>query len=666
MKKKNTSVKAPKKYSIQKRFNIAVSVSLACAYLLLFVSSYILVHNIMNEEKDKYSKSILSIYSDLVVDVSNTKGIPITENKDDALKYGNYICKWLDVDYVYMYAPDIENNTITYMCVAQKDDNSSHNFKSDYLEKEKKYVLTENELKLWNREELFCKENNDNDYGHEITTEMLVEDRYGNKLISGIDINYKSVYSMILKFVAFAAVTITLVFGAIYCFVYFTIKKLVTKPVRKINQAMNDYMVDGKRTSFTIEDNGALEYDTIAKSFNSMTDKIDTYLENIKSLNSEQEHQKAEIDIASRIQIGFLPEKHYETFEYTIDAVMNPAKNIGGDLYDYIYLGNNKTLVVIADVSGKGISASMFMAITLVMIHQYASIGLSPVEILKNTNDTLAKRNPALLFATAFVGIFDNETNELTFANAGHNVPYIIGKELKKLTTEIGTPLGLFENEKYSQSVIKLLPGEILFLYTDGVNEAINSQKQFYGIEQLEAELKNYKENSKNASITDYITDCLNSFKGDVEQYDDVTMLSLKVKEKKEMILESKIQEFDKIKRKILELPLLKHEKLNFCLAAEECFVNICSYAYEGYTESDKKIKVSIEMSDKIKITFEDGGMKFNQLENISTADDFDIDSSIGGLGRFIIISNVDNAEYEYKNEKNILTLIKNIKEENK
>lgn len=627
--------------------------------MVLMIGSFILVEYMVYIRLEKHDNAVVSMYGDLILYESEQDGVPIDpEHTEIAEFYGNYVCKWHGADYVYIYQPDVEKNTITYICVS----------KSDSIEEEKnnypiagqviKGTLTKEELEVWNGETVFGHHVFNNDYGHEIGTIFKIKDSFGNEYLTGMDTPYEDIYKQIISFFSLTAINTAVVILIVYFWVLYIIRKKVSVPVQKISQTMSAFITDGKRTDVKLDESGNDEFAMMSVAFNRMTDDIDLYLKNIKEFTTDKERQEAELDIARRIQEGFLQKTHLVTDKFNISAAMHPARTVGGDLYDYIELDDNHSMMVIADVSGKGISAAMFMAVTLVLIRQYALQKLPPDEIFRQVNHVLAAQNSELLFATSFIAIYNSDTKTLTYSNAGHNLPYIVNETVMKLECEAGTPLGLFDNEEYVSKSVQLKTGDIIFFYTDGVTEAINSDKKFFGVERLEAELKNFRV-SHAEDIIAYINNTINEFKDGAEQYDDTTMLALTLKETTELQLDYDGAEFEKIKKFILSLPLSRADKLSFCLAAEEYFINVCSYAFEGGAPEGEKITCKIAISDRISLVFEDGGKPFNPLEDIASPEDYDIDTQIGGLGRFIAFSIADEVKYSYENNKNILTLVK-------
>lgn len=654
------------KHSIAKRVTRQVSLLLLVAMTILFVGAYHLVSRVISGEYEKYALTILGIYSDLLVEESEKNQEPIdVAHTDNIIRYGEYICDWYGVDYVYLYVPDPENSSVTYIAAAVADGKVENPPEDHLVGRVVKYELMPEELAVWNGEQFVGRITADNSFGYEISTLIRVEDCFGNRAIAGVDISYESVREQILWEFCLLALFITAVLLGVYFAVYLIVRSRVSRPAQLLSQSMNDFITDGKRTEVKLDESGTDEYDMIANAFNRMTDNIDTYLEDIRTLSREQERQHAELDIAAGIQKGFLPAECFGREDCEIRAMMAPAKDVGGDLYDYLPLDEHHMLLVIADVSGKGMSAAMFMSVTLTLIRQYAKMGLMPDEILRRTNDTLSENNAAMLFVTAFVGIYDSSTKTLTYSSAGHNPPYIVSNEPHVLNGAAGTLLGLFEGETYTNADVQLRPGDTVFLYTDGVNEAVNEGGSFYGTERLEATLRECKASHAENPVI-FVRDSVRKFSGDAEQHDDITMLALSVRETTELLLDVDLHELKRIKEAVFSLPLPCAQLLNLHLAAEECFVNICSYAFEGGTPAGEKVRFTLSLSDRIEMRFADGGQKYNPLENVTAPEDYDPDTQIGGLGKLISFSIADDAAYEYRDGKNVLTLTKYFEEENK
>lgn len=652
------------KNSIAKTVAKRVLLLLLITLLILFTGAWHTVYRIVSEDNSRYAETVLNMFCDALSENSSREQVPVdVEHAGDIIRLGDYFCERCGADFVYVYTIDEEGSSVTYTAAAIAPGALEKNPGDNLVGRRVECELLPEELALWHGEVPVVRMTLDNNYGHEITTLRLVEDHYGNRMIAGVDISYETVIRRIITgFLVFAAV-VTAVILILGWAMYFLLKKRISEPAQVISRSMQEYISDGKRSADKLEIRCNDEYAAIASAFNSMTDDIASYVEDITELTRAETNRRTEMDIAAGIQRGLLPAPGADSEECAIRANMVPAKDIGGDLYDYMALGDGRFLTVIADVSGKGVSAAMFMSVTLTLIRQFAKMGLKPSEILRRTNDALAGNNPEMLFVTAFVGIYDSGTRSYTYSNAGHNRPYVIGKELKTLDGAAGVILGLFENEEYVNETVRLQPGDTVLLYTDGITEAVNAERSFFGTAGLETALRQYRV-SRSDNPVEYVFNTVRAFSGGAEQNDDITVLSLTVKNRVSLELDCDIREFAKIKQEILGLPVPRPTQLNLCLAAEEVFVNICEYAFDGTAPADEKIGFSMTVSNRIELRFTDGGIPFNPLENIAAAGEYDPDTQIGGLGRLLSFSLSDDAEYKYTEGKNILTLIKYFGEE--
>lgn len=266
-------------------------------------------------------------------------------------------------------------------------------------------------------------------------------------------------------------------------------------------------------------------------SFLFMQNQLSTYIENLKNTTSAKEKIESELRIAREIQMGMIP-KIFPPFPNTpqIDlfALLRPAKEVGGDLYDFFLVDDEHLCFAIGDVSGKGVPASLFMAVTRTLLRSTAPNQLSTATIVKTLNNSLASGNESSMFVTFFIGILHLKTGSLTYTNAGHNPPVIIHKDNSVSYFEITEhiPIGLFTDYKYNQMERMLLPGDKIFLYTDGITEAENSDKKLYSDERLIHCLKNCACEKPKGLIEHVAKDVTLHVNGN-DQSDDLTMLSI-------------------------------------------------------------------------------------------------------------------------------------------
>jgi sigma-B regulation protein RsbU (phosphoserine phosphatase) len=268
------------------------------------------------------------------------------------------------------------------------------------------------------------------------------------------------------------------------------------------------------------------ELETLSKIFNQMID-------NIQDITAEKERIGAELNVATKIQASMLPcifPPFPELKEFDIYAEMHPAKEVGGDFYDFFLVDQNKLVVVIADVSGKGVPAALFMVIAKTLIKNQAQMDKPLNEVFAAVNNQLCENNDANMFVTAFIGMLEINTGKFTYVNAGHNPPIIKqgDRGFTWLTTKPGIILGTMEDMRFKMMETILEEEDMLFLYTDGVNEAMNREDKLFGSERILEVLNAGR--GKDNHIHDYIKDMLHEievFADGAEQADDITMLIL-------------------------------------------------------------------------------------------------------------------------------------------
>ncbi len=259
------------------------------------------------------------------------------------------------------------------------------------------------------------------------------------------------------------------------------------------------------------------------------------YMIEMQSETTEKSSRiETELNLATRIQTSMLPcifpaFPDHEDIE--LQAVYHPAKEVGGDFYDYFVIDTTHVGVVIADVSGKGVGAALFMTISKAVLKNQLQLGLSPEQALINANRQLCESNDAGLFVTCWAGVYDTENHILTFVNAGHNPPVILRKGEKPhfIPQRSGFVLAGMEGFKYKQEEIKLECGDELFFYTDGVTEATDSQNNLYGNDRLLDCLEEIESDKTVGELLDLLKADIDKFVGDAEQFDDITIMAMKI-----------------------------------------------------------------------------------------------------------------------------------------
>ncbi|MCQ4021687.1 MULTISPECIES: SpoIIE family protein phosphatase [unclassified Ruminococcus] len=629
-----------------------------CLLILGFHSVYTSVHN----NYISYAKSSATLASDILEGADMQR---LLTDEAYAKPYSNTLsdlCEANDLEYLYVYIPDTEKNTITYVILICNDYSSSLATTERSAGTTIEHSLNPAELSALNGDTSNNITETNNRYGSVITYSSAVCDLNGNvTALVGADVSADKTLNVFIERYSILFIVILISFVFVIIIIAVILKTKLLKPAEIISNRMKCYVTDRQSGFKKLEVKGKDEFANMADSFNYMADEIDNYIKNINALTEEKHLRDAEMSIAKDIQCGLLPDNSYKNKNITISAVMIPAKEVGGDFYDYFNLKEDKICTVIADVSGKGISAAIFMSRAITVIRQYAQMGYSPSEILFRTNNCLSLNNPEQMFITAFVGVYDAKTQIFTYANAGHTIPYLISNTIKTLDNPDGMAAGIFENEKYEESSIRLKTGDTVFMFTDGISEAVNKDKEFFGTKRIENILKNYT-TKKNNSCIDLVLGEVKAYATGTAQSDDITMLSFSPCKTSEIILKAETENLLDIRSLIMDTQdIPNYLKNKLYLAAEEIFVNICSYANDNNSGS---VKFSLEVSDKIIMSFYDDGKKFNPIHNNADINSYDIDSQIGGLGIYLALSIADEANYEYKNNKNILTLIKYFQEE--
>ncbi len=381
------------------------------------------------------------------------------------------------------------------------------------------------------------------------------------------------------------------------------------------------------------------------------------------------ERIETELNIASAIQKSMLPSSsnpfpNHE--EIDISAMMIPAKKIGGDFYDMFFIDEHHLAICIADVSGKGIPASLFMMISKILIKNIAIIEKDVYRTFERVNNILCDGNETNIFVTSFLGILDLTNGNMEFVNAGHNPPLFYSKKRNRfeyLRTKPNFILAGMKNAKYTKHEMKIETGDRLFLYTDGVVESNNIDHELYGENRLQDFLNHHLECSVEDTIKEVKKD-VDLFATGVEQADDITMLELLYKNKnihkKNFKADrSELPSVYEFVKKELESHKCSPKTIDqISLAIEEIFVNIADYAYAG-KEGLFSLTIEFDGTNIFRFLFEDEGVPFNPLEKETP--DLSLsahDRKVGGLGIYITKMIMDDMKYEYKDQKNRLTLI--------
>ena len=310
----------------------------------------------------------------------------------------------------------------------------------------------------------------------------------------------------------------------------------IVKPIRLLTDEVST--MQGNDLDFKWDLNTGDETQLLAESFESLTHRMKDYISDIENITAERERISTELSLANRIQAAMLPSifpPFPDRSEINIYAAMDPAREVGGDFYDFYLIDDDHLGLVMADVSGKGVPAALFMMASKIIIQSHAMLGQSPGEILTKTNEAICSNNEEQMFVTVWVGVLELSTGILKAANAGHEYPTIKkpNGRFELLKDKHGLVIGALPGHKYSEYELKLEPGSQLFLYTDGLPEAMGGedQKEMFGVERMLDALNSAADASPDGVLNHLIV-TLTDFIGSAEQFDDLTMLCVEYKGK--------------------------------------------------------------------------------------------------------------------------------------
>ena len=459
------------------------------------------------------------------------------------------------------------------------------------------------------------------------------------------------------------------------------VRRTVTRPLEKLTAGLRKFSPreDGNREKshvLTYRSQGNDEIAELCDDVRSMQNRIVDTLCNLTNVTAEKERIGAELNVATQIQADMLP-RIFPAFpdrsEFDIYATMTPAKEVGGDFYDFFLIDHDHLGMVMADVSGKGVPAALFMVITKTLIKNRAMMGDSPAKILANVNEQLCEGNEAELFVTVWLAVLEISTGKGMAANAGHEHPAIRRKNGQyELDIYRHSPaVATLEGIRFREHAFELHPGDALFVYTDGVPEATNSRNELFGTDRMLEVLNGHSSDSPE-ELLPLMKEQIDRFVGDAAQFDDITMMCLEYRGPEreeepgeaELAIEARTDRLPEVlefvDRQLTEAGCPSDIQFQIDVAVEEIFVNIASYAYGGKAGPAVIRFRTGEDPGTVVITLIDSGKPFNPLKK----QDPDItlsaeERAIGGLGIFMVRKSMDSVEYAYENGHNMLTLRK-------
>lgn len=374
---------------------------------------------------------------------------------------------------------------------------------------------------------------NNDEYGYLASAYVAILDSSNTPVaLASVDVSMDMIDEQIRYFQITTLIIMVLVLILSDILYYFYIRKILINPLGTLHRAVRGLMENKKEAleDFKVEVHTGDELQELADSFQYMVVELNEYIHNLNRITAEKERIGAELDVARHIQASMLPcvfPAFPERHEFDVYASMTPAKEVGGDFYDFFLVDDDHLALVMADVSGKGVPAALFMMISKTLIKSAAQNGLSPKAVLEKVNNQLCENNDAEMFVTVWLGILEMSTGKLKCANAGHEYPAIMreGGQYELFKDRHGFVLAGMEGSRYNEYELELHVGDRLFVYTDGVPEATDAENVLYGTERMLAALNEAKD-LPCQELLDHIHKSVNQFVGQADQFDDITMLS--------------------------------------------------------------------------------------------------------------------------------------------
>lgn len=501
----------------------------------------------------KYRMSTFKIYNDFAYQIANTARTYVdgsridvyrsTGVKDEAYEemsrrlYDLY--RHTEIASVYICVPDPTNMTIFNIFdarVHEVDDNLKPYYDLgavDPIGAENPQLIVDVFLTGNLADDYFIRET---EYGYNTSAVVPVMNSDGiPAALLVVDVPMSLIHEALREYLLFSLLGSLVVVIVFLIFFLRYLRKGIILPLNLISHESASFIENETAVSeklLTVHTGDEIE--RLAGSIHRMQQDTRQYIDNLTRITAEKERIGAELNVATEIQASMLPavfpKPYPDRDDFDIFATMQPAKEVGGDFYDFFLVDDDHLAVVVGDVSGKGVPASLFMVIAKTLIKDRALSGESPASNFTATNELLCEGNGGGLFVTGWMGVYEFSTRKLTFVNAGHNPPLIKhgSGEFEYVKTRPGFVLAGMEGVRYRENTVDLQPGDTLYLYTDGVTEATDADNKLFGDERLKKALNALGDTSAEQMLKG-VQKCIDEFVKDAPQFDDITMLALKI-----------------------------------------------------------------------------------------------------------------------------------------
>lgn len=464
----------------------------------------------------------------------------------------------------------------------------------------------------------------------------------------------------------------------VFLICHYTIARVTTPLTRFADSA--DEIARGHFDAQLPEVSTRDEMSRLRDSFHTMQHSLNRQIQETIRVTEQKGRMESELNIARTIQMSMLPKTfppYPDCDEVTIFARLDPAKAVGGDLYDF-YIRDGRLFFCIGDVSGKGVPASLVMAVIRTLFRTVSAHEENPDSIVVRINDTMAEDNETNMFVTLFVGVIDLQTGHMDYCNAGHNAPLLIsesGRRVGLLPVDSNLPVGVMQGWTFTMQETNIDNGTTIFLYTDGLNEAENICHQQFGDDRVLLTARNASSSSDNhpRALVEKMVSSVHDFVGEAEQSDDLTIMAIQYAPKETTAskhrhsitlpndIETIPQLHDFIEEVVGHVALDSSQIMSLNLAIEEAVVNVMEYAYPNGTKGTVNI-VASAANGVLSFVISDNGKPFDPTAKAEVDTTLSAEERpIGGLGIHLIRQIMDEVSYERKDDKNILTLRKKL-----
>lgn len=577
------------------------------------------------------------------------------------------------VDDLYVGYYDRKTSSIVY--IADPDTSATHCAPGTFEKVERREL---NKFLNWNGQGSLYDAGNTEEYGWIATAgyPYCYENGEPSAFILA-DVSLGGVATKMRHFVLVFSIALMIIVLIIALILTRHMKKTLVEPINKIVEAAKQY-VDDKRNGASENDHFLKlnirtgdEVENLAFIMSDMEQDLNSYENHLQSITAEKERIGTELALATKIQADMLP-SIFPAFpdrnDFDIYATMTPAKEVGGDFYDFFLVDDTHLGLVMADVSGKGVPAALFMMVSKSLIQSAMLGGNSPADALIKVNEQICAREHEGMFVTVWLGVLDLKTGKLTASNAGHEFPVIKKKDgdYEFVHDKHHFVVGGMPGIKYENYELDIEKGEKIFVYTDGVPEATDANKQLFGPDRLIKALNNNKDTDTVGTL-ETVDKAVKVFVGDAEQFDDLTMMCVEYmgdKKMKELNVEATIENVPKVTEFVdnelesLDCPMKAQAQID--VAIDELFSNIAKYAYNPEV-GPATVRVEVEDDPlSVIVTFIDNGTPYDPLNQEDPDTTLSLDErGVGGLGVLLVKKTMDDVNYEYKDGKNILSIKK-------